>query len=82
MPDPDILEQGRRRREHDKLRQHSILNKNTTILAIISIIIAVSALMFSVASHYNWIPKNVSKDTPIAQKESTSETIDTVRTQQ
>jgi len=69
MPSPDILEQGQRRREEDKLhdakklqdRQHKLnleRDKKALRLSIIAILIALLSLLFSALTYFDSAPEN------------------------
>ncbi len=83
MSNPDILKQGRRRREIDKLRipkqlqenQHALnierdKKRSKKLWLIISVIIAVITLLFMVVTYYGWLPKV--KNIPHADKQQTN----------
>lgn len=83
MPEPDILEQGRGRRETDKLRlpkklqenQHELdvkrdKKRSKKLWPVISAIIATITLLFMVATYYGWPPKV--KNIPHADKQQTN----------
>ncbi len=85
VPQPDIMEQGRRRREEDKLRTSKRLQENQQIfelknykkmltVTVISVIITLLSLLFSVLSYYGWMPKYANKENVKATTDSVIET--------
>ena len=85
MSSPNILEQGQRRREEDKLRISKILQENQQkfelknykkmlTITIISTVIALLSLFFVMFSYYGWIPKYENKDITKATQDITIDT--------
>ena len=76
MPEIDILEQGRRRREKDKHAFELKISKRAEKIAIISIIISLFTLSFTIYVYFGNQPKVAAAINKTVIQEITNETKD------